>query len=73
MTNKEMVEWYADYKGYTLSYTKNSDATQRRIVAYLYMDLAQGILTKNKIQEIKATKGLAEFSRIAEITLQHLS
>lgn len=73
MTNKEMVEWYADYKGYTLSYTKNSDATQRRIVAYLYMDLAQGILTKNRIQEIKAAQGLTEFARIAGVILHPLN
>lgn len=65
MTNKEMIKWYADYKGYTLS-SRNSDSTKRRILAYLYMDLAQGILTRNKIQEIKARKGLETFYRLSE-------
>lgn len=63
MTNKEMIKWYADYKGYTLS-TRSSDSTKRRILAYLYMDLAQGILTRNKIQEIKAGKGLEDFYKL---------
>lgn len=73
MTNKEMVAWYADYKGYTLSTTKNSDNTKRRIMAYLYMDLAQGILTRNKIQEFKALKGLTEFSKLSSFTFPDIN
>ena len=63
MTTREMVNWYAEHKGYTLT-LRSKDTVQRQIVAYLYMDLAQGILTKNSIQEFKAVKGLKEFASL---------
>ena len=63
MTAKEMIKWYAEYKGYTLA-TNKKDAIQRRILGYLYIDLGQGIITRNTIQEIKAIKGLEEFKKL---------
>ena len=63
MTAKEMIKWYAEYKGYTLA-TNRKDEIQRRILAYLYIDLGQGIITRNAIQELKAIKGLEEFKKL---------
>ena len=61
-TAKELLNWYAEYKGYQLSANKhNKSKVYNRILAYLYIDLAQGLLTDNKIQELKATKGINEF------------
>jgi len=66
MTAKEMIEWYAEHKGYTLT-LKCKDTVQRQILAYLYMDLAQGILTRNSVQELKSIKGLTEFTYMNNI------
>lgn len=61
-TVKELLNWYADYKGYQLSANKhNKTKVYRRILAYLYIDLAQGLLTENKVQENKALRGINEF------------
>lgn len=61
-TAKELLNWYSEYKGYQLSANKhNKSKVYNRILAYLYIDLAQGLLTDNKIQELKATKGINEF------------
>lgn len=73
MTNKEMIRWYSDYKGYTLSTTRNLDSTKRRIIAYLYIDLAQGILTRNRIRELKALKGITEFCELADFSYPDIS
>ena len=61
-TAKDLLNWYAEYKGYQLSANKkNKNKVYNRILAYLYIDLAQGLLTDNKIQELKALKGINEF------------
>lgn len=61
-TAKELLNWYAEYKGYQLSANKqNKNKVYNRILAYLYIDLARGLLTDNKIQEIKALRGINEF------------
>ena len=61
-TAKELLNWYAEYKGYQLSANKhNKTKVYNRILAYLYIDLAQGLLTDNKIQANKALRGIGEF------------
>ena len=61
-TAKELLNWYAEYKGYQLSANKhNKTKVYNRILAYLYIDLAQGLLTESKIQEIKALRAINEF------------
>ena len=61
-TAKELLNWYAEYKGYQISANKhNKSKVYNRILAYLYIDLAQGLLTDNKIQENKALKAINEF------------
>ena len=69
MTTKEMIAWYAEHKGYTLT-IKCKDTVQRQIIAYLYMDLAQGILVRNSIQELKAIKGLKEFIALTNSSIE---
>lgn len=65
MTTKEMIAWYADYRGYTLT-TAHKDKIQRRIKAYLYMDVSQGILTHNLVRETRALRGIEEFKKLTE-------
>lgn len=71
-TAKELLNWYADYKGYQLSANKNNKLkVYNRILAYLYIDLAQSLLTEDKIQENKALKGINEFLSFNTENLTH--
>ena len=60
MTTKEMIAWYAEYKGYRLS-TMAKDAVQRRIVSYLCNDIGYAILSEDEPRRIKAKTALTEF------------
>ena len=56
-TAKELLNWYAEYKGIQIVANKhNKNKVYNRILAYLYIDLAQGLLTDNKVQKTKALK-----------------
>lgn len=63
MTTKEMIQWYSEYKGYTLS-NGRKESVQRRIIANLCNDIGYGILSGNEIQRMKAKEALTEFCQL---------
>lgn len=60
MTTKEMIAWFACYRGYTLS-TGRKDSVQRRIIASLCNDIGYAILGNDELRRIKAKDALVEF------------
>lgn len=66
MTTKEMIKFYAEYKGYILS-SGRKESVQRRIVAYLCNDIGYAILSNDEMRRIKAKDALTEFCALTGI------
>lgn len=66
MTTKEMIAWFSQYRGYTLS-TGRKESVQRRIIAYLCNDIGYAILGGNEVSRIKAKEALTEFCKLNNI------
>ena len=66
MTTKEMIKWYSEYKGYTLS-NGRKESVQRRIIAYLCNDIGYAILNDDEVRRIQAKEALTEFCQLTGV------